>query len=137
PITADVPAFAQITYSGPGYQLTLVQGRSPTVTMPAGVDLAQLGRAGLRLIGMAPEQADEMSRQIDWSSTLVVPFPAGLQDVVRVQVGGAEGLLVSAYGGAESDKVQPRNVIYWQNGDRFYVLAGEGSAVSNDMLLLA
>src|SRR5207237_6794089 len=78
PITADVPAFAQTTYSGPGYRLTLVQGRSPTVTMPAGVDLAQLGRAGLRLIGMAPEQADEMSRQLDWSSTLVVPLHAGL-----------------------------------------------------------
>src|SRR5437773_11956903 len=43
PITADVPAFVQADYSGPDYKLTLVQGRSPTVAMPAGVDLAQLG----------------------------------------------------------------------------------------------
>jgi hypothetical protein len=132
PITADVPAFVETTYSGAGYRFDLVQGRSPTVTLPKGVELAQLGKAGLRLIGMQPEQADELSRQIDWSSTLVVPFPANLNDVVRVQVGDAQGLMVNAGRGPERNVV-----IYWQRGDRFYVLAGQGSKMTNDAALLA
>ncbi len=137
PITADVPAFTESTYSGTDYEITLVQGRSPTVTMPAGVDLAQLGRVGLRLVGMQPQQADEMSRQINWSSTLVVPFPASLRNIVRVQVGNSEGLMVSAYGGSDSKPSQPRAAIYWQSGDHFYVLAGHGDQLNNDMMLLA
>ena len=78
------------------------------------------------------EQADELSRQIDWSSTLVVPFPANLEDVVRVQVGDAQGLMVSAGRGPERN-----TVIYWQRGDRFYVLAGQGTNMTNDAALLA
>jgi hypothetical protein len=136
PITADVPAFVEATYSGPGYELELVQGRSPTVTLPEGVELAQLGRAGLRVIGMQPEQADELSRQIDWSSTLVVPFPAGVRDVMRVQVGSADGLLVNVYGGRETGPMPHQAAVYWQKADRFYVLTGRGD-VTNDTLLLA
>jgi len=28
-------------------------------------------------------------------------------------------------------------VLYWQVGDRFYVLAGQGAKMTNDILLLA
>jgi hypothetical protein len=42
PIVADIPAFVQSSYRGDGYELTLLQGRSPTVQLPEGVDLAQL-----------------------------------------------------------------------------------------------
>lgn len=138
PITADVPAFVETTYTGADYELTLVQGRSPSVTLPSGVDLAQLGRAGLRLIGMTPEQADQMSHQIDWSSTLVMPFPANLSDVLKVDVGDAQGLLVTS-GGITNDYVAARHnlVLYWQKGDHFYVLAGHGDALTNDVVLLA
>jgi len=138
PITADVPAFVESTYSAESYKLTLVQGRSPNVTLPAGVDLAQLGKAGLELIGMQPDQADQMSRQIDWSSTLVVPFPANLSDLLKVDVGGAPGLLVSSGGASSNVDVARHNlVLYWQVGDRFYVLAGQGAKMTNDILLLA
>jgi hypothetical protein len=137
PITADVPAFVESTYSGEGYTVTLVQGRSPNVTLPAGVNLAQLGKAGLELIGMQPDQADQMSRQIDWSSTLVVPFPANLSDVLKVDVGGAPGLLVSSGGASNNVDASRHNlVLYWQNGDQFYVLAGQGPKMTNDILLL-
>jgi hypothetical protein len=138
PISADVPAFVESMYSGANYKLTLVQGRSPNVTLPAGVDLAQLGKAGLELLGMQPDQADQMSRQIDWSSTLVVPFPANLSDVLKVDVGGAPGLLVSSGGASNNvDSARHNLVLYWQKGDQFYVLAGQGSAINNDILLLA
>jgi hypothetical protein len=137
PISASVPPFVETAYKGEGFEFHLVQGHSPTVTLPKGVDLAQLGEAGLRVIGMQPEQARELSRQIDWSSTLVAPFPANLSDVVRVQVGDAQGLLVTAGGkfggGYESGS---SSVIYWQRGDRFFVLQGAGKDVNNDMMLV-
>ncbi len=138
PITADVPAFVESTYSDTDYKLTLVQGRSPSVTLPGGVDLAQLGKAGLELLGMQPDEADQMSRQIDWSSTLVVPFPANLSNVLQVQVGNAPGMLVSAEGSSKSiEGAGNMAVVYWQNGDHFYVLAGQGPKMTNDILLLA
>jgi hypothetical protein len=134
PISADVPAFLESTYAGSGYTFTLVQGQSPQVNLPAGVDLSQLGKAGLELLGMQPDQADKMSRQIDWSSTLVVPFPANLSNVLQVQIGDSQGMLVSTQG---TTKTGEMSAVYWQNGDRFYVLAGRGPDVSNDILLLA
>jgi hypothetical protein len=138
PISASVPAFLETTYSGAGYELRLVQGHSPTVTLPKGVDLAQLGEAGLRVIGMQPDQAKQLSHQIDWSSTLVVPFPAGLSDVVRVQVNDAQGLMVTSggqvRGGYESGN---STVLYWQSSDRFFILQGSGGQANNDAILLA
>ncbi|MFL5732301.1 MAG: anti-sigma factor family protein [Chloroflexia bacterium] len=140
PITADMPPFVETAYKGAGYELRLVQGQSPTVNLPKAVELAQLGEIGLRVIGMQPEQARDLSRQIDWSSTLVVPFPANLSDVVRVQVGDAPGLMVTAaatgslaggYGGGDS------TIIYWQRGGRFYVLQGSGANLNNDLMLVA
>jgi len=138
PITADVPPFVESRYTGNGYDITLVQGHSPNVTLPKGVDLAQLGKAGLELIGMQPDQADQMSRQIDWSSTLVVPFPAYLNNVLKVDIGGSQGLLVTAEGVSSSkEAVNPTLAVYWQKGDRFYVLAGRGPEMTTDILLLA
>jgi len=138
PITADVPPFVESRYTGNGYDITLVQGHSPNVTLPKGVDLAQLGKAGLELIGMQPDQAGQMSRQIDWSSTLVVPFPANLNNVLKVDIGGSQGFLVTAQG-ASSSKEDAGNMmaVYWQKGDRFYVLAGRGPEMTTDSLLLA
>jgi Putative zinc-finger len=137
PISADVPPFVEASYSGTGYELHLVQGHSPTVTLPKGVNLAQLGEVGLRVIGMQPDQARELSRQIDWSSTLVVPFPADLSDVARVQVGDAQGLMVTAGSRFEGGNQSGRDtIIYWQRGDRFFALQGTGSQVNNDVMLL-
>ena len=79
-----------------------------------------------------------MSRQIDWSSTLVVPFPEGLDNVVRVQVGDAQGLMVIS-GNRPEPGLEPNTniIIYWQHGDRFYILQGTGSRINADSLLLA
>ncbi len=121
PIVADVPPAVETTYHGSGFTLKLFQGRSPDVNLPDGVDLAQLGKAGLRVLGMDPVRAEALSRQIDWSSTLVFPFPADLSEVRQVSVGGTDGLLVGGSGDGPA-----RWHLYWQRGDRFYILDGEG-----------
>src|SRR5262249_22243827 len=41
PITADLQPAIETRYSGDGYTLTLIQGHSPSVKLPDGVDMAQ------------------------------------------------------------------------------------------------
>ncbi len=131
PITADVAPSVRIHYENAEYNLTLLQGTSPDVTLPDGVELAQLGKAALRLLGMDPAQAETLSQSIDWSSTLIFPFPTGISNIRQVSVGDARGMLV---GGDEGD--ESRWQLYWQRGDRFFMLQGEGVGES-DLLQIA
>jgi hypothetical protein len=134
PITVDVPPVVEARYHGKDYDLTLYQGRSPTVALPDGVDLAQLGKAALRLLGMEPAQAEALSRQVDWSSTLIFPFPSDIStmEIRQVSVGDAPGLLVG-----DRQNRQGQWQLYWQRGDRFYMLQGHGSLAGDDMVAAA
>jgi hypothetical protein len=131
PITADVPRYVETRYTGTGYDMTLYQGRSPSVTLPDGVDLAKLGKAGLRLLGVDEDQAEAMSQQIDWNSTLIFPFPSDIRNVRQIQIGDAQALLV---GGGDNDN---RWQIYWQSGDRFFVLEGQGRIDDTEIIAAA
>lgn len=146
PIVADVPPAVSTVYSGDTYELMLMQGRSPDVTLPDGVDLQQLGKAALRLLGTAPEQAEAMSRQIDWSTTLLFPIPADVRAVQQVTINGAHGLLVSGSAGGEERgsgandegrRGERGQVLYWQNGDRFYILHASGRISQSDLIAAA
>jgi hypothetical protein len=132
PITADMAPTVITRYQGQGYTVTLAQGRSPQVTVPEGVELSQLGSAMLQLLGTSPDQAQTLSQQIDWSTTFVFPFPADMSGVRPVEVRGTKGLLVS--GRSEGER-NPH--LYWQDGDRFYVLEASGDIREADFLALA
>lgn len=128
PIVADVAPWTRTDYNGNGYDLTLYQGHSPTMTLPEGTNLQQMGRALLRLLGMTPARADELSRQIDWSSTFVLPIPPDVSELRQVNVGSAQAMLV----GSGDDWM-----LYWQSGARFYVLEGHGELVESQMIAAA
>lgn len=123
PIVVDVPTFVSTHYRGTNYDLTLRQSASPQVTLPDGVNLAELGRASLRVLGMTPEQAELMSRQINWSNTLLFPFPSDTNNIRQVTVGSDTGLLVT--GGPRGTQ---HGVIYWQHGDTMYILEAHSSS---------
>jgi hypothetical protein len=131
PITVDASPLVATKYSGEGYSLTLIQGNSPSVTLPDGVDMAQLGKAALRVLGLDADQAEVMSQQIDWNSTLVVPFPSDIRDVRQVQIGDTPGMLV---GGGENGRGWS---LYWQDGERIAVLQGQGSLDAIEMIAAA
>jgi putative zinc finger protein len=131
PITVDASPLAEIRYHGDNYTLTLIQGRSPSVSLPDGVDTAQLGKAALRVLGLDADQAEAMSRQIDWNSTLVVPFPSDIHDVRQVQIGDTPGMLV---GGGDRGRGWS---LYWQEGDRMTVLQGQGRISDAEMIAAA
>ncbi|NOK62011.1 MAG: anti-sigma factor [Chloroflexi bacterium AL-W] len=130
PIKADVAPAVMSRYTGDDYEISLVQGTSPDVTLPDGVDLAELGKAALRLLGMEASQAEALSERIDWSTTLVFPIPANIDDVRQVTIDGAEGLLIGQqeYGNWS---------LYWQDGERFYVMNFDGNFDELDVISIA
>lgn len=128
PISADIPAASTTIYTGTEYQFVLHQVLSPKVTLPDGVDMAQLGKAALRLLGMDSFQAEAASKQINWNSTLVFPFPADTSNIHQVTVNGAKGLLMTG-GGRDERHYQ----LYWQNGDQIYVMQASGSMSGDEM----
>lgn len=131
PIVADIAPFVTTRYRGTGYDLALHQGRSPSVELPEGVDLAQVGKAALRLLGVEPAQAEAMSRSIDWKSTLLFPFPSNIGNIRQVTISGAPGLLV---GGQEGQRALH---LYWQRGDRIYMLESKGRISEADLIATA
>jgi hypothetical protein len=54
------------------------QAPSPTVSVPPGLNVSAIAEAGLQLTGMSAAEAHAFSQTIDWSSTLVIPVCADL-----------------------------------------------------------
>jgi hypothetical protein len=113
----------------------LVQSRSPEVKLPPDVDLAELGRLGLRMAGMSPEEARLFARAIDWRSTLLVPVPAQGANFREVEVGGQKGLMVSAYhrpkpaADGKQERGGWRSVLLWSSAGKIFALEGRGQGI--------
>lgn len=131
PIVATMSPAVTARYAGDGYEVMLVQGVSPQVTLPDGVEMQQLGYAALRMLGMEARQAATLAAQIDWRTTLVFPFPADISALRQVSVGGSPGLLVSG-----QERGEEYQSLYWQRGERFYILSGRGLS-TNEFLAVA
>lgn len=162
PITIELPPTILMRYEGDGYSVSLIEGTSPIVTLPRGVDLTQLGKAALEVFGMSSAQAATLSKQIDWRSTIVFPFPLGTTGLQQVTVDGAHGVLLSAgpnsntslehsasckapcatpNGSQGQPSTGPNNgahtLIYWQKGSRFYIMDAQGIIGKTVALALA
>jgi len=120
---AIAPGIA-VTYAGSGGsgELVFAQTPSPTVNVPDGADMKQLGKAMLMLLGMNEQQATEMSDSIDWATTLVVPVPLGTEAVQEVNVRGAKGLMFEGH--EEDDKV---TMLVWQENGYVMVVGGRSA----------
>jgi hypothetical protein len=100
----------------------LMQGPIPEVLMPAGVDLAQLGEIGLRMLGLSASDAREFANKVDWKTTLVVPVPPSATRFRQVAVGSSQGVEI------EGPIVDPEtrtakgnwNLLLWSKGGRVY-----------------
>lgn len=119
PIEVESKAMVMQSYKQGDVELNLLQTQSPNVTLPDGVDLAQLGEAGLRVLGLSAEEAAQFSEQIDWSSTLVLPFPSDITSLSQVRIGSQTGMV---FGDDEAGRT-----LYWQDNGYLYVLVGDTS----------
>jgi hypothetical protein len=138
--TVRVPPIVTQTYTDSSTVVTLdggtiprsvhvIQGRSPDVSFPAGVDLSKLAYAALRVLGTPRDEAYRMSVTIDWRSTLLVPVPAKALAYRPINVNGSDGLLIE--GIAQGERF-PGGVLMWSAGGETFAVAG---AVSADELL--
>jgi hypothetical protein len=115
----------------------LMQGPIPEVLMPAGVDLAQLGEIGLRMMGLSAPDAREFAKKVDWNTTLVVPVPPTATRFRQVLVGGSQGVEI------EGPIVDPEthvengnwNLLLWSTGGRVYAI--RSTMRLNDVLAMA
>ncbi len=126
---------AVLRYTRGKDEFRLFQAKSPEVTLPAGLDVQQLGAIGLQLAGMSPEEARLFAAKMDWRTTLLVPVPAAGGDFRDVSVGDVQGLLVTvrppARPAAEGQPARPRSqsVLFWSKGDRVFALEGPGRGI--------
>lgn len=121
PISADIPAGVMMQYGTEPGGLVIMQSPSPKVDVPDDVDMARVGELGLRLLGLPAEKAQEMSKKIDWATTLVVPVPEDVGEVQEVPVRGGTGYVMSENKGSRGD----HSVVFWESNGILYAVAGQ------------
>jgi hypothetical protein len=122
-------------YRAGNRRLNLIQSRSPDVSLPAGVDLAQLGELGLRVLGLDAAEARRIASGVDWRTTLLVPVPANASSFRQVTVQGNPGLLVTMTRQEDGSSRHAGSVVMWTQGDRVFAL--RGTLGSTDLIMVA
>jgi Domain of unknown function (DUF4367) len=136
--TIDIKTAAAVVarYGERSRGMSLIQTRSPEVTLPEGVRMADLGEIGLRLMGMSADEARTTAAKIDWNSTLVVPIPANAATFREVTIGANTGLLIASEGrGRSVTDTRSGRMLVWVNNGIVYALTGDLSAI--EMVTLA
>ncbi len=116
-IEVDVPFVVVQQYTLGVGQVTVTQMASPQVHIPPGIDLAAIGEAGFKFLGMPDADARRLAQSIDWTSTLVIPVPADVVQYREVTVDGVPGLLAEHRGGTTGRRAIS---ILWQKDGILY-----------------
>jgi hypothetical protein len=130
-VEAELQGMVSVAYGGCGDSspteedcITFVQMASPSATVPDGLDIDQLGRIYLELLGMPADEAERLSKQIDWTTTLVLPFPHHVNLTYEtVHVDGVEGTLIHSESGY---RPAPEYLLAWVKGGVVYAVTGTG-----------
>jgi hypothetical protein len=115
-VTIRVPPAVMVRYEHDGRTTRFHQARSPQVAMPAGMDVRALGEIGLRILGLSADEAGQVSREIDWQSTLILPIPPNASSVRQVYISGRPGLAV------QYNDQSLTNMVLWSTEERVYGL---------------
>ncbi len=139
-LAVTMPNVVATRYSGARGEVLITQAKSPEVTLPDGVTMAELGEIGLRLTGMPANDAKRLAATIDWNSTLVVPIPTNVASFRDVTVRGNKGVLITQSGnGATAARANnsPRasaTLIWSENG---IVYAAASTLSPDDLTAIA
>ena len=101
----------------------LQEGPSPSVSVPAGLDVGQLAQIALELAGMTASQAHDFFQAVDWRSTLGLSLPRTVRSYELVDVNGARGMILNTPG-----RHGPSYTLIWIDKGIAYSLAGYGNA---------
>lgn len=127
--TVHVPPIVRQRFANGARNVIVLQAASPEVSFPSEVELWRLAYAGLRVLGMARDEAYRMAVTVDWRSTLIVPVPAQATSYRPMNVSGHDGLLIES---VARDEDHPGSVLLWSTGEETYAVMG---AVRGDELL--
>ncbi len=103
---------------------TLVQMPGPTISAPPGLDVAAIGEAFLQLLGLTPEEAASFARNVDWTTTFIVPIPRYGTSYQDVSVDGVTGTLIEQ----SMDDHARQYMLLWVKDGILYTLTGPGDA---------
>ncbi len=127
--TADFAAIVEQSFRiGESADLMIVQSPGPVVTLQPDMDPAILGESLLRFLGLSKEDARRLAKEIDWTSTMILPLPTNLVQFREVGVDGEQGVLLIG-----SENGRQNAAVLWQHDDVVYAVAGNG--VSPEVLL--
>lgn len=110
-------------------QAMLMQTQSPYVAYPDDVDPAVLGQALLQVLGVDAVAAQQIAQTIDWTSTLLLPFPQDLATYQEVTVDGGPGVALLPLDGSD------QTTVMWQRDGMVNMLAANMSL--DELLSLA
>jgi hypothetical protein len=98
----------------------LIQIPSPSIDAPADLPIDQLGQAYLQLLGLKPEDAARFAKNVDWTSTFVIPVPRYSTEYIDVNVDGVQGTYIKQPGGVG------QYLLIWVKDGVIYALTGRG-----------
>jgi len=99
---------------------------SPSIEAPPGLDLERIGSAYLQLLGMSQQEAETFARNVDWTSTFIIPVPMNGASYEEFPIDGVTGILVQQ---AFEDGGQ-QYALMWVKDGIVYLLAGPGGPSS-------
>jgi len=100
----------------------IIQMPSPTISAPTGLDISQIGEAFLQVMGLEPEEAEILAKNVDWSSTLVIPIPRGKTTYQEVSVDNVNGTLIKH----KIDRDTNEWLLIWLKDGILYAIIGPG-----------
>jgi len=95
---------------------------SPSVNAPADLDIEALANIGLEFTGMTPEEAADLTSNVNWTSTLLVPIPRNAAIHEQVSVDGVTGTLIQR----PTDDA-PQYALIWVKDGIIYAISGLGT----------
>lgn len=104
--------------------ISLLQMMAPTVDAPPWLDLQSLGETFLQFLGLSPQEAAQFARNVDWTTTLVIPIPRYGTSYKEIEVDGVTGTLIILQTPDDSRQY----LLLWVKDGILYALSGSSNA---------
>jgi hypothetical protein len=133
-VEVDAPAFVgaeyavENPYGDRDARMVLVQGPSPEIVLPPGIDPATMGEIYLRAVGLPAADAAHLAQTIDWTSTVVIPLAGDMASYSEVVADGVPALLFQEVRSSASRG--PERVLLWQRDGVVYSLMAQNVSES-------
>ena len=125
-VNVNVPSNAKLTYTykdsdydGTERSIAVVEARNPEMSLPAGIEPAQIAEIGLRILGLDRDEAYRLAWTVDWRSTLLVPVPAEQASFREIPIGASTGIVITPIDRATGA------LVMWGTDQNVYVVAGD------------